>query len=57
MTAKKRTKKRDACAKLLFCQLNRLLLWRSRSRRRRRILSSLINNRMRVMIINETYKV
>ena len=40
-TAKKCTKKCDARAKLLFC-LNLLPLWRSRCRRRRLILRSII---------------
>ena len=39
VTTKKCTKKRDASAKLLFWLLNLLLFWRSRCRRRRRILS------------------
>ena len=41
---KKCTKKRDARAKLLFWLLNLLLLWSARSRRRRRILRSLLSN-------------
>ena len=42
VTAKKCTKKRDARAELLFCLFNLLLFWRSRCRRRRGILKSLM---------------
>ena len=41
VTAKKCTQKRDARAKLLFCQFNLLLFWRSRYRRPHRCLSFL----------------
>ena len=41
-TAKKCTKKRDARAKLLFCQSKPTALFRSLRRRRRRCLSSLL---------------
>ena len=37
------TKKRDARAELLFCLFNQLLFWRSRCRRRRGILKSLVS--------------
>ena len=37
------TKKRDASAELLFCLFNQLLFWRSRCRRRRGILKSLVS--------------
>ena len=37
-------KKRDALAKLLFWLLNLLLLWRSRCRRRLRILRGTLSN-------------
>ena len=43
MTVKKCTKKRDARAELLFCLFNQLLFWRSRCRRRRGILKSLLS--------------
>ena len=36
-------KKRDARAELLFCLFNQLLFWRSRCRRRRGILKSLVS--------------
>ena len=42
MTVKKCTKKRDARAELLFCLFKLLLFWRSRCRRHRGILESLI---------------
>ena len=38
-TAKKCTKKRDACAELLFCSLNLFRFWRFRCRRRRSFVS------------------
>ena len=41
-SAKKCTKKRDARAKFLLCYLNLLLFCRSRCRRRRRCLSSIL---------------
>ena len=43
VTVKKCTKKRDARAELLFCLFNQLLFWRSRCRRRRGILKSLVS--------------
>ena len=42
VTAKKCTKKRGTRAELLFCLFNLLLFWRSRCRRRRGILKSLL---------------
>ena len=43
VTVKKWTNKRDACAELLFFLFNQLLFWRSRCRRRRGILKSLVS--------------
>ena len=43
LTVMKCTKKRDARAELLFCLFNQLLFWRSRCRRRRGILKSLVS--------------
>ena len=40
---KKSINKRDARAELLFCLFNQLLFWRSRCRRRRGILKSLVS--------------
>ena len=50
--AKKCTKKRDTRAKLLFCWINLLLFCRSRWRRRRRYLSSLLFSNV-VLLIRE----
>ena len=44
-TSKKCTKKRDACAELLFWSLNLLFLWSRRCGRRRSCLSSLIKDK------------
>ena len=44
MAAKKCTKKRDALAELLFLLFNLLLFCRSRCRRRRGILKSLLSD-------------
>ena len=43
VTVKKWTNKRDAHAELLFCLFNQLIFWRSRCRRRRGILKSLVS--------------